>query len=138
MDLVILSGDQAIFDATFSPAIIVPIPGVITGTAQAQSSGPTACLVGDETSVQVPGVAYTSGAFTIPGVGMLTILSLGADQQAVQGTSGGKPFILKGSTFQAQFQVLAPASNPTTAVDPVPIYYGTGQFVTTNSVFTTA
>lgn len=137
MDFVILSGDQAVFDVAFSPAIIVPVPGVITGTAQAQSNGPTACVVGDEVSVRVPGVAYTSGAFTMPGVGMLTILALGGDQQAVQGRSGGKPFILKGSIFQAQLQVLAPASNPTSA-DPVPIYFGTGQFVTTNTVFKAA
>jgi len=137
LDFVILSNDQVMFDASFSPAIIVPVPGVITGSSQAQSGAVPACVVGDEASVQVPGVAYTSGAFTIPGVGMLTILALGGDQQAVQGKSGGKPFILKGSVFQAQLQVLAPASNPV-AVDPVPIYFGTGQFVTANAVFRAA
>jgi len=134
MDFVILNNDQVIFDASFTPAVIVPVPGTIIGSAQANSNGLTACVVGDERSVQVPGVAYTSGAFTIPGVGLLTILSLGGDQQSKQGKSGGRPFILNGSVFQAQLQVLAPASNPTSA-DPVPIYFGSGQFVTVNTVF---
>ncbi len=137
MDFVILSGDQAVFNAAFTPAVIVPLPGVITGSAQSKSSGPTACVVGDEGSVQVPGVAYTSGAFTVPGVGMLTIFALGPDQQAVQGKSGGKPFILKGSTFRAKLQVLAPASNRG-GPDPVPVYFGSGQFVTKNTVFKAA
>lgn len=139
LDFVILSNDQVMFDVGFSPAIIVPVPGVITGSAQALSNGVMACVTGDEASVQVPGVAYTSGAFVTPGVGLVTILALGGDQQAQQGTSGGRPYILKGSTFQAKLQVLAPAINPSSGVpDPVPIYFGSGQFMTANMVFKAA
>lgn len=139
MDYVILSNDQVMFNVGFSPAIVVPVSGVITGSAQALSNGLMACVTGDEASVQVPGVAYTSGAFATPGVGLVTILALGGDQQAQQGKSGGRPFILKGSTFQAQLQVLAPAINPASGVpDPVPLYFGSGQFITTNTVFKAA
>lgn len=139
MDFVILSNDQVVLDVSFAPAIIVPVPGVITGTAQVKSNGLAACVIGDEASVQVPGVVYTSGAFATPGVGLVTILALGGDQQAQQGKSAGRPFILKGSTFQAQMQVLAPAINPSSGVpDPVPLYFGSGQFVTTNTVFKAA
>jgi hypothetical protein len=132
MDFVILSGDQAIFDPPFPPAIAVPMPGVISGTAQAKNRV-TACVEGDEASVVVAGAAYTSGAFSIPGVATLTIESLGADQVARQANSGGKGLILKGAKFRAKLQVTVPASNPSSgAPDPVPIYYGTGSFVTTN------
>jgi len=139
MDYVILSNDQVIFDPGFTPAIVVPQPGVITGTAQDKSGGLTACAAGDEASVVVPGVAYTSGAFATPGVGTLTILALGPDQQARQATSGGRALILKGSQFRAQFQVIAPAVNPNSGVpDAVPIYFGTGSFMTTNTVWKVA
>jgi len=136
MDFVILTGDQAIFDPAFPPAIAVPTPGTITGTAQAQSNPMTACVEGDEASVVVPGVAYTSGAFSAPGVGMLSIESLAADQVARNATSGGKGLILKGVKFRAKLQVTAPATNPSSgAPDPVAVYNGTGSFVTTNGVF---
>ncbi len=135
MDFIILSGDQAIFDAPFPPAIVVPVPGTISGTAQAQSNQIAACVEGDEASVVVPGAAYISGGFSVPGVGTLTIASLGVDQVATQGKSGGRALILKGSKFQAKFQVSAPATNPVSGItDPVPIYNGTGSFVTTNVV----
>jgi hypothetical protein len=137
MDFVILSNDQAIFAPAFSPAVVVPVPGIITGSARMQSSGPMICVEGDEATVSVPGVPYTSGAFTTPGVGTLMILSLGPDQRARNATSGGRPLILKGTQFRARFQVTVPAVNPSPpAPDPVPIYFGTGSFLTTNTVFT--
>ena len=134
MDFVILSGDQAIFDPAFPPAVAVPIPGVISGTAQAKNKV-TACVEGDQASVVVAGAAYISGAFATPGVATLTIESLGADQVARQAQSGGKGLILKGTKFRAKLQVTVPAVNPISgAPDPAPIYYGTGSFVTTNVV----
>jgi len=137
MDYVILNSDQVIFDSSFSPATIVPVPGTITASSQAQSNSMAACVVGDETSVSVPGVAYVSGAFTTPGTGTLTILSLGSDQKAKKGKSGQIPLILKGSSFRAKFQIMTPAMNtaPTPAPDPTPTYFGSGQFITTNTVF---
>ncbi|MBI1356594.1 MAG: hypothetical protein GC160_19815 [Acidobacteria bacterium] len=135
MDFIIVTGDQAMFDPSFPPAVVVPMPGTISGTAQAQVNHVAACVEGDEGSVVVPGAAYTSGAFTIPGVGTLSISSLGGDQVATQAKSGDKAFILKGAKFQAKFEVSAPATNPNSGVpDPTPTYSGTGSFITTNTV----
>jgi hypothetical protein len=85
--------------------------------------------------VVVPGVVYTSASFPIPGVGILTIDSLGGDQKARKDKCGGKPVLLKGSTFTAKLQVTVPAqvvSGPATVPDASPSYSGQGQFITTN------
>lgn len=135
MDYVILSGDQAIFDASFPPATVVPVPGTISASNQASSSQMSVCVEGDESSVVVPGATYTSGGFVTPGVGTLTIDSLGTDQTTQQTKSDEKALILKGSQFQAKFEVTSPAINPSSGVpDPVTTYSGTGSFVTTNTV----
>jgi hypothetical protein len=97
--------------------------------------GQLVCVQGDEASVSVPGVSYVSPPFTAPGVGTLTIQSLGVDQLGQRTSSSQKPVILKGSTFTAQFQVTVQAKQVTpngTILDPVPLYTGTGQFVTSN------
>lgn len=131
MDFVLVTGDQAIFDAVFAPAIVVAPPGTITGTGRATINGSLICVEGDEASVLVPGAVYTTPTFPIPGVGLLRIVGLGVDQVARKDTSGRRGVLLKGSQFRAQMQVMAPASNPTSA-DAVPIYNGTGTFLTTN------
>jgi hypothetical protein len=69
-------------------------------------------------------------------VGTLRITSLGGDQIAKKGKSGGKTVILKGTKFRAQFQVMAPAQISTAVgpvPDPTPSYNGTGNFLTTNT-----
>ncbi|MFL4470114.1 hypothetical protein ACERZ8_09625 [Tateyamaria armeniaca] len=135
MDFVVLSNDQAIFDPVFSAAIVVSSPGVITGSTPQNSNGVTACVVGDEASVLVPGVTYSVGAM-VGGVGSLSILALGPDQQAQKTTSAGRPLILKGTQFRAQLQVIVPAMNPMSGFpDPLPIHFGTGSFQTVNTVY---
>jgi hypothetical protein len=134
-DFIVKTGDQAIFNPTFGPATVVVAPGVITGSAQIKVDGSIGCVQGDESSVTVPGVAYISTPFTIPGVGTLTIAALGGDQLGKQTSSSQKPVILKGSTFTARFSVTVPAQQVTAGPnvpDPTPLYSGTGQFVTTN------
>jgi len=136
LDFIIVTGDQALFSASFPPATVVPMPGVITGSGQATSNGATVCVQGDEASVQVPGVTYMNPPFTIPGSGTLTISALGADQLAQKTTYVSKPAILKGSTFTALLSVTVPATQATAGgpvPDPVPMYTGTGQFVTSNT-----
>jgi hypothetical protein len=81
----------------------------------------------------VAGAVYFTPAFSIPGAGTLTIESLGPDQKAQKGKSGGRVFILRGSKFRARFQVNAPATAPSGGADPTPIYSGTGSFITTNT-----
>lgn len=135
MKNIVLDGDQAVFIPSFPPATVVPIPGTISGTGDCKSSGSTVCVEGDEDSVSVSGVVYISGAFVTPGSGTLTISSLGSDQVAPNGKSGGKVMILQGSQFTAKFEVSSPAVNPNSGVtDPVTSYSGNGMFVTTDLV----
>ena len=136
MDFVIITGDQAVWDLSFPPATVIAPPGVIAGTARGKVSSLVACAEGDESSVVVAGAVYFTPSFPIPGVGTLTIESLGPDQKAQKGKSGSRLLILRGTKFRARLQVSAPAQVPTatgTAPDPTPIYSGTGSFLTTNT-----
>ena len=136
MDFVIITGDQAVFDTAFTPATVVAPPGIITGTAKESVNNLTVCAEGDEASVVVSGAVYFTPSFPIPGVGTLTIESLGPDQKARKGQSASRALILKGTKFRARFQVVSPAMVPTSgppAPDPMPIYFGTGSFITTNT-----
>jgi len=136
MDFVIINGDQAIFDPSFAPATVMAPPGIITGSAKGSVNNLTACVEGDESSVVVSGAVYFTPSFPIPGVGTLTIESLGPDQKAGMGKSADRALILRGTKFRARFQVAAPAQVPTAggpAPDPTPVYSGTGSFITTNT-----
>lgn len=135
MDFVILNNDQAIFNASFSSATVVPVPGTISASNSADSNQMSVCVEGDESSVVATGAAYTSGSFVTPGVGTLTIESLASDQVAQNAKSNDKSLILKGSQFQAKFEVTSPAIDPSSGVtDPVTSYSGSGYFSTSNSV----
>jgi hypothetical protein len=136
MDFVIINGDQALFDPSFPPATVIAPPGVINGSAKMSVNKLTACVEGDESSVVVSGAAYFTPSFPIPGVGTLTIESLGPDQRAKKVKSADRALILRGTKFRARFQVSAPASinvSGGTVFDPNPIYSGTGSFITTNT-----
>lgn len=129
-----MTGDQAIFSPTFAPAVAVVLPGTITGTGRATTNGPVVCVQGDEASVVVPGVVYSSAAFPTPGAGTLTIAALNADQIAKQTKFLNKPAILKGTMFTARLTVTVPATNPPSSTADVVgmVYTGNGQFQTTN------
>jgi hypothetical protein len=134
-DSILVTGDTVVFLPSFGAATAVPVPGTLSGTGRANVGGKPVCVDGDETMVIVPGVAYTSPSFPVPGVGILSIDSLGGDQKAQTTKAGGKAVLLKGSTFTAKLEVSVPAQlvNPSgTVTDPAPQYSGTGQFVTTN------
>jgi hypothetical protein len=138
MDQIIRTGDQAQFNPNFGAAILLaPAIGVITGSAATvMVAGMIACVEGDEKSVVVPGIPYMSGSFVTPGVCTLTIQMLGADQTSKKTRIGGRPVILKGTTFTARMQVLSPAMQPNPPAppipDPVPMNMGTGMFITSN------
>lgn len=135
-DEILRSGDQAIYNPAFAPALVTVSPGTLTGTGpQVKALQAQVCVQGDEASATVPGCPYMSGSFTIPGVGTLSIAALGADQLSKKSRAGGKPLMLRGTTFTAQFQVTVPATMPTPGgpvPDPVPLYSGTGLFRTGN------
>ena len=134
LDFILTTGDQAIFIPTFGKAIVVVLPGNLTGTSRAKVQGRTICVEGDEKKIIVPGCPYTSPPNVTPGAGILSIQSLAANQKAKRVKSGGKAVLLKGSSFKAKFQVLAPATLPPPVPTPDAIiqYFGTGTFMTTN------
>jgi len=134
-DFIIQHGDTALFLPAFGPAVVTPMPGVISGSgARCPVTQRPICLEGDEKSVRVPGCAYVSGAYVVPGIGTLKILSLAPNQRALRTRSGGRAVVLKGEQFEAIFEVMTPAQMPpiVSTPDPVPIYMGKGLFVTTN------
>lgn len=136
MDNYIVTGDQVVFLPNFGSAIITPIPGVITGSAtKTLVTNKPVCLEGDEKKVTVPGVVYINAAYSIPGVGVLTIQALGGDQTSKKTTIEGKAPILKGMQFDAKFTVNTPAQMPTPGgpvPDSVPTFMGKGMFVPSN------
>ncbi len=134
-DFVLITGDTVMFNPTFGQAIVVVQPGTLNGTGKNNVDGKPVCIEGDEATVKVPGCAYQTPQCSIPGVGMLSIASLGADQTAKRTKSGGKAVLLKGSVFNAKFEVMVPAQqpqSPSPTPDSTPQYSGTGSFVTTN------
>jgi hypothetical protein len=134
-DFILMTGDKAMFNPTFGQAIVGVQPGDLIGSGKAQINGKLVCVDGDEKNVMVPGCTYTTPQYSIPGVGMLSIQSLAANQKAQKTKSGNKPVLLKGSSFQAKFQVMTPAQQPTATglvPDATPQYSGTGTFTTMN------
>ncbi len=136
-DFVLVSGDQALFNPTFGAATVVVRPGNLAGTGKAKAAGKPLCVDGDEKKVLVPGCTYMTPQYTIPGVGTLSIQSLGGDQKTSKTKCGGKPVLIKGSTFTAKLQVMTPAQQPppgpgSPIPDATPQYSGSGSFVTTN------
>lgn len=134
-DFILMTGDIAMFNPPFGQAIVTPLPGNIIGSSKDTITKKMLCVDGDEKTVIVPGCPYMTPSHPIPGVGILSIDSLAANQKAVRTKSNGKPVLLKGGTFKAKFQVVAPAQQPTPAgpvPDPTPQYSGTGSFITTN------
>ncbi len=134
-DYILITGDTVMFNPTFGPAIVVVAPGTLSGTSTDKIVGMPVCVEGDEANVMVPGCSYIAPPFVIPGVGMLSIDSLASDQVAQRTTSNGTPVLLKGSTFNAKFQVMVPAQQPSVPApvpDPTLEYSGTGSFITTN------
>lgn len=140
MDFILIDGDTVQFMPSFGAATVVVQPGTISGGGDATFGGKKVCVKGDEDGVKVAGCMYTSGAYCIPGTGTLKISALGSDQTTQHTKTGGKKMLLKGSTFQAKFEVQTPAQQPTPGGSPVPdamTQYsgGSGQFITTNSKY---
>ncbi len=138
MDHVLIDGDQAIFLPTFGAATVVVRPGQLRASGPAKRGGKALCIVGDESSVSVPGCMYMTPQFVIPGIGTLEIAALADDQKARDSRSGNTLLMLVGSQFDARFKVNAPAMQPPPGPgkpidDPTAQYDGKGLFVTTNT-----
>ncbi len=127
---------MAIFMPAFGAAVVLVRPGRMSATGNSTLLGQKICIEGDESQLMVPGCMYTSGPYVIPGVGTLKIDSLGPDQTAKKTKSGRKAIIVKGTTFNAKFEVQTPAQQPSPPGPPVPDssaqYSGKGHFQTMN------
>ena len=139
-DFILIEGDKANFMPNFGAAVVAVQPGDLKGSGPATLTGKKLCVDGDEKKVSVPGCAYMTPQYSIPGTGTLKIASLAADQKAKKTNTGGKAILLKGSTFTAEFEVQSPAKQPppgpgSPIPDATPKYTGTGTFITTNMKF---
>jgi Contractile injection system spike tip protein len=137
-ELVLKTGDLAIFDPEFDGANVIAPPGILVGTGLTSVMLTPACVEGDQEMVMVPCV-YLADGFETPGAGMCLIDALNPDQIAETSSSDELPLLLQGSTFQALMQVLVPCTQidgPVVIPDPVPEYPGEGFFITTNLVVT--
>lgn len=140
-DFILIEGDKVSFMPNFGAAVVVVRPGNLKGSGSATLNGKKLCIAGDEKQMSVPGCSYVTPQYSIPGVGMLKISSLGADQKAKKTKSGGKVVLLKGSLFTAEFQVQNPAQQPPPSgagspiPDATPKYTGMGSFITSNTKF---
>ena len=139
-DFILMEGDKANFMPAFGAAVVVVQPGDLKGSGPATLSGKKLCVDGDEKQVSVPGCAYMTPQYSIPGTGTLKISGLAGDQKAKKTQTGGKVVLLKGSMFKAEFEVQSPAKQPPPGPgapipDATPKYNGMGTFITTNIKF---
>ena len=136
-DYILINGDTVNFNPAFGLATVSVKQGTLMGTGTGSVGGQPLCVDGDEKNVQVPGCQYIAGSYSIEGAGTLKIHALGGDQKAVKIKKGGKPVLLVGSLFIAEFEVTVPAMQPQPAPaspipDPTPFYLGNGTFETKN------
>ncbi len=139
-DSILIEGDKALFMPNFGSAVVVVRPGDLRGSGPATLNGKKICVDGDVKNVSVPGCAYFTPQYSIPGVGTLKIAALAGNQKATKTSTGGKQVLLKGGSFTADFEVQTPAQQPppgpgSPIPDATPKYSGTGLFITTNMTF---
>ena len=135
-DYILIEGDTAQFDQAFPGANVVLQPAILTASGPATIGSKKICVQGDEKKVSVM-CSYTTLTHTIPGIGFLKIFQLATNQVASKMNTGKKAVLLRGQKFQAIFEVKAAALEPppTSGKDPALTYFGTGSFVTTNTLF---
>ncbi len=131
--LTILDGDQVVFLPIPGTTIIPMLQGVMKASSKAVFGGRKLCVEGDEKKVVVP-CTYLTPAFTISGTGNLTIEKLAVDQLSQKTKVGNVSIIRKGTFFKSKFQATVRAKNPVSGSDdPVGVYFGQGQLITSNN-----
>jgi|SRR5438477_1527889 len=137
-DLIIVDGDTVTFLPSFGVATVVPVPTTISGSAATTTvTNKAPALEGDEKNVEAKNCMYTTATYVTPGTGTLKIDKLNTDQLTQSTTIEGKKVILKGSQFDAVFEVQSPAKSSSSppVPDSTPKYSGgKGSFVPSNSV----
>jgi hypothetical protein len=116
------------------PPLVPPVP-LIGSSSNFMVMGMPVCLEGDELPKMLSApLPYISPPYVIPGTGTVSVTITPTNKTAT--TDNGKKILIKGGTFQAKFQVSAPATMPTPAgpqPDPVSVKPGTATFITTNA-----
>lgn len=132
---IVVDGDSLKFDPQFGINTVTPTGSpTISGSGEATIEDKKLCILGDEKKVSVP-ASYFSAAYPVQGTGKITIVSLGADQQALFATAQ-TPLIVVGSQFTALFTPEKPASNDK-GPDPAPApSTGSGTFINSQSFVT--
>jgi hypothetical protein len=135
VDFIILNGDMlqiTLAPPTIAPPLMPPTPLIASGFSTV--NGMAVCIEGDELpqSLQAP-VPYTCPPFVVPGMGTVAVTLAPTNKTSIS-SDGGKPMLLKGSSFQATFTVTVPAQMPppVSTPDPVAQKTGTAAFITTN------
>ena len=112
-ELIVVDKTMIMWDTSgFLPVVITPIPGIISASnaTKGKAAKLPICVEGDEKSVQAMGCMYMDPAkYPIPGVGVLKIKKLSADNFAKKVKLEGKKVIIAGKPFDAVFEVMAPA-----------------------------
>ncbi len=112
-DYILIDGDEAEFLPPFPPAVVTVKKGTIEASGPATFDGTKLCVEGDESSVKVDNCDYMTPQYSMKqGSGTLKITQLGPDQTAQKTNTGGKAVLLKGTTFDAEFEVTVPALQP--------------------------
>lgn len=140
LDTIIIDGDQVIFEPKMGLATVMVKPGTMKASGKTTLNNTAVCVAGDEKEVQVPGCNYMTSIHTKPGSGTLKIKALASDQLASKSYSGNKAIILKGSKFDAVFEVQVPAEDIKPVASggaPIPdttkMYAGKGELIPSNS-----
>ena len=138
MDFILVHDDPVLFDSVFGEATIVAPPSVkIVASGFMTLDGAKVCVEGDEGSVVVHNVPYTTAVHKTPGQGTLTIKALDSAHVASETTSAGKAVLLaaEGVRFEAQLDGVV---EPTQVIGgklekgSLGPFEGTGQFQTRN------
>lgn len=133
LDHIIIDGDLVLFSTVLGTTGVAlgVIPVTIKGTGKITVQGKPVCIEDDVKTVML-NCQYINPPYTVPGSGTLKIKKLADDQLTQKTKSGDHAVLLKGSKFEAEFQVAAFAINPG-VVPPKPddtmIYQGEGQFL---------
>lgn len=134
-DPIVITGDFAVFPTSCGGATLPPMRAPMTGTGRDMVLKKAVCVDGDERTIMVSGVPYTTSTHTIPGTGSLMIQALDPAQKSTKAKSGGKPVLVAKGKFTVKFMVMVPAQQPSTP-NPIPDttlnYVGKGEFETTN------
>ena len=135
-DFIIKTGDMiriTIFPPAIVPPLMAPIPLIGSSTNLTVNNMPV-CLEGDELPpMLLAPQPYTAPPFVTPGTGTVSVTLTPMNKTLL--TDNGKPILIKGTPFMAEFTVMAPAMQPTPVgpvPDPVAKKPGMAEFVTTN------